>query len=337
MAHLEHFTGKLQRKERIALPTLLLIKPLIPQLVSARRLLGSPTQSEQKGLCPQPAGRDLPPSWLPAGDERVRNQQSQDQFAAGSSSGEGRRGGELEPATSGCLPAPRQPRWGPRRGQHLLNPHPMGCAGPPATLGASPHRRPHPARHGEPEQRPEEESHGAALQGRGDDCWRAIEVGGDGALLLAVPWGSGLYPSSRRLKALSLSKCFPPRCWCLPPQYLLVLPSPTKPVVNQVLSHLTVSRCSSLGISCPPPPGVGGMAGGFRWQQGFLILLHPPLNPEPDVVTLSSFPRVPGPCLAGDSTASGGVQTSGGDLGGHPMSAMHLNCFAQPRVGSSPS
>lgn len=157
-------------------------------------------------------------------------------------------------------------------GQHLPSPHPMGCAGPPvlpAAPGASPRCRPHPARHGEPEQQPEEESHGAALQGRGDDRWRAAEVGGDGALLLAVPGGSGLYPVSRRLKAFSLASAFPPGADVSPPQYLLVLPSPTKPVVKQVLSRVTLSCCSSLGISCPLPPGARGLAGGFRRQRDF--------------------------------------------------------------------
>ena len=138
MAHLEPFIGKLQHKEGGASPILWLMEPLILQPVYGRSLLESSTHSKQKAGCPQPAGKQTChlPGFQPKPGRRraVRNQQSQDQIAAGSSSRdyrEGRRGGELEPATSGCLPAPCQPGWGPRWGRASPQPASHGMCGAP--------------------------------------------------------------------------------------------------------------------------------------------------------------------------------------------------------------
>lgn len=177
------------------------IKPLIPQPMYGQRLLEPSRQSKQKDPVPCKQTCTFPvPGCSPAGYERVRNQESRDQIAAGSSSRDlrqGRRSREQEPAASGCtLPAGLGTTLGDRISSSRI----------PWDARGSRRLSPAPARHGEPQQQPEEESHGAALQGRGDDCWRAAEVGGDGALQA----GAGLHPFSKRLKASSLSNLFPP-------------------------------------------------------------------------------------------------------------------------------
>lgn len=123
----------------------------------------------------------------------MRNQQNQDQIAAGSSSsdyGEGSKGGELETSNSRLPTCTLPAGLGTALGASIFSTRiPWDVRGPwvlPTILGTSSHRCLLPARHGEPEHQPEEESYGAALQGGGDDCWRAAEVGGDGALLQAV-------------------------------------------------------------------------------------------------------------------------------------------------------
>lgn len=114
------------------------------------------------------------------------------------------REGEAGSRSQQLQAAPCQPGWGPRWGTTLGDR--ISSSRIPWDARGSRRLSPAPARHGEPQQQPEEESHGAALQGRGDDCWRAAEVGGDGALQA----GAGLHPFSKRLKASSLSNLFPP-------------------------------------------------------------------------------------------------------------------------------
>lgn len=110
------------------------IKPLIPQPMYGQRLLEPSRQSKQKDPVPCKQTCTFPvPGCSPAGYERVRNQESRDQIAAGSSSRDlrqGRRSREQEPAASGCtLPAGLGTTLGDHAGgPHLFIPHPMGCA-----------------------------------------------------------------------------------------------------------------------------------------------------------------------------------------------------------------
>lgn len=149
--------------------------------------------------------------------------------------------------------------------------------------------------------------------------------------LLLAPGALGF--ASKRLKALTLSKCFPP-CAAASSVPVSADPSPTKPVVKRILSHGTFSCCSSLGISCSPGARQMVLDGNRLFFGFFLISLHPPLNSETDVVALSSPPR---PLVPGwGSITSGGVWTSGHDLGGCPLGVIHINCFAQQHVRSFP-
>lgn len=161
-----------------------------------------------RGHCPQPAGKGTchPPGPALKRGRRAAGKRRSDCSRLLLQRGEERRGAG---ASNFTLPTCTLPAGLGTARQASIFPARVPWGSP----GASAQRPPAPARHGEPEHRPEEESLGAALQGGGDDCWRAAEVGGDGALL---PAASGLYPASRRLKALSSSKRFPSRCCCLP-------------------------------------------------------------------------------------------------------------------------